>query len=641
MKQLGSVRTRRALLLVAFLSSVVVRLVLSADRDILALNAPNDDYWYIRSAMRWIFGGPYNHMAFVNPPLYSIWLKGVSLLGIPARLAIDVLWIIACAYLGVAVARLCRRVWPGIFLYLFLCFHPYSILLFDRALPETLLTVLMTFTMGGLIEAWNLRKATNSWRRLVAIAIASVSFAAAYHTRREGVAMLAPMLVLLAWSAYHWQAWWTSQRRPRMAYPLIVLPLISALALGILLAGTNYVAWGVFARYEFIADDYVRAVNDLNAIDPGGPTPRQVTVTALTRAKAYAVSPTFSELKGFFEGPQGQSVAASTAKSSGVPGEISNGWIYWFLRDAAASVGWHSDARTAGKKYAAMAEELEKAFADGRLQKRLVIVSFVDPDWRKWLPSVPRAFLAVIQRIVDPVVGGLPLSPPEDAKPSQFDDFVSVVGRRNPPQHVHLGGWLILPEGSSIALGASEHAFSWQPLRGALRPDVPGARAFDLVSTVGETPTELHVRTPEATVSRLSLDGLKVGMIKDIEGVVPRGVLGVDVAPEWKSARPDALLPVANRMWGYMGWLFAFVGTGALLLFRRNQGYDGAALVMLLALAAILSRAGLLALVDASSWSGLQTRYAVPVVPCLAVYGVLGFWTLSERLRRQYVRRIT
>src|SRR5204863_393941 len=139
----------------------------------------------INSAARWIFGGPYNHMAFVNLPLYSIWLKGVSLLGIPARLAIDLFWLLACAYLGVAVARFCRQMWPGILLYLFLCFHPYSILLFDRALSETLLTVLMTFTLAGLIEVWNFREAPDSRRRLWAIAIASGSFAVAYHTRRE------------------------------------------------------------------------------------------------------------------------------------------------------------------------------------------------------------------------------------------------------------------------------------------------------------------------------------------------------------------------------------------------------------------------------------------------------------------------
>ncbi len=632
MKLLGSVRLKRLLVFGVFLGSIIVRLVLSSDRDIFALNAPYDDYWYVDSAMRWIFGGPYNHMSFVNLPLYSIWLKSVSLLGIPARLAIDLIWLLACAYLAVTVARLCRQWWPGVLLYLFLSFHPYSILLFDRALSETLLTVLMTFTLAGLIDVWNLREAENGWRRTLATVIASASFAAAYHTRREGVVMLAPMLVLLAWSAYRWQVWWAGPNRFRMGYHVIAFPLVITLALGFLLAAANYVRWGVFARYEFAATGYVRAINDLNAIQPSIPTPRQITVTALTRAKAYEVSPTFSELKAFFEGPSGQWIAAQTATNAGVPGEIGNGWFIWAVREAAAMAGWHSDARTAEKKYTAMAEELEKAFADGRLQERSVLISFVDPDWRKWLPEVPWAFLAINRRVIDLVAGDLPISRFEDANPKQFDDFISVLGRRNPSRSVRLGGWLILPEGSWIALVTPEHPSSWQAVQGAFRPDVSGARVFSLIPSPGEEPTEFQIRTPDGKVSRIPLDELKVGMWKNIEGI-PFGVLGVDLVPsERRSGRANTLLPVAMRIWTYVGWSFAVVGFGALFLFKRSEGHGAAIVVMLLSLTTIFARTGLLALVDASSWSGLQPRYIFPVVPCFAVFGVLGFWILNQRV---------
>jgi hypothetical protein len=632
MKQLGSVRLKRLLILGAFLGSIVVRLVLTADRDIFALNAPYDDYWYINSAMRWIFGGSYNHMIFVNLPIYSIWLKSVSLLGIPARLAIDVFWLLACAYLAIAVARLCGRWWPGILLYLFLCFHPYSILLFDRALSETLLMVLLTFTLAGLIEVWNLRDAEGGWRRLSAMVIVSASFAAAYHTRKEGAVMLAPMLVLLAWSAYHWRVWWAGPNRFRMGYPMLAFPLVITLALGFLLAGANYVRWGVFARYEFAANGFVRAINDLNAIQPGSPTPRQVTVTALTRAKAYEASPTFRELKSFFDGPSGQWLASDETRSAGVPGEISNGWFYWAVRDAAATAGWHSDARNAEKKYAAMAEELERAFADGRLQERSAFIPFVDPDWRKWLPGVPSSFIDINQRVIDATAGELPSSLPEDAKPNQFDDFISVLGRRNPPRNVRLGGWLILPEGSSIALGTPEHSSTWHPVQGALKLDVSGARVFTLVSSPGEELTELHIRAPDGKMSRLPLDELKFGMMKNIEGI-PGALLGVDLAPsKRKSARVDVLLPVVTRIWTYVGWSFAVVGFGGLLFFKRREGDGAAIVVMLLSLTAIFARTGLLAVLDASSWSGLQTRYVAPVVPYFAVFGVLGFWILSQRV---------
>lgn len=68
---------------------VILRLYLTGDRDILALNSPHDEFWYIESAFNGIWGGRYDEMTLIHLPIYSAWLASLDFLGLPARLGID------------------------------------------------------------------------------------------------------------------------------------------------------------------------------------------------------------------------------------------------------------------------------------------------------------------------------------------------------------------------------------------------------------------------------------------------------------------------------------------------------------------------------------------------------------------------
>jgi len=629
MRPAGKPETRATL--VMFAAIVVVRLLLTADRDILAFNQPYDDYWFVAAARRWIWGGDYNHMAFAQLPLYAMWLKAWSLLGVPARLAIDLAWLAAIAYLAAALAAFCRKTWPGILLLLFLAFHPLSIAWFDRAWSDCLLAVCSLLVMAAMMEIWNLREvdARASPRKKMAVVVASVAFAAALQMRKEGPLLLPPLLMLGLCSWYRRDRWWRGGNAARLGRPLLLYPLASALALGALLAGANHLRWGVFARYEVAAPGYLRAVSTLNAIDPGAATPRYVTVTAATRKAAYAASPTFRELQPYLEGALGEQVSrASAAYTSGVAGEIANGWFYWTLRDAAALAGWHSSAPAAEEKYGAMADELERAFVAGRLTQRTVLASFIDPDWRKWLPGLPRAFLAETGQVADLRDINLYLDLPEDATPLQLDNYLIIAGRRNSlPARASVAGWVVAPEGSEIGLGQAGEVPRWATLSGPARPDVPGGLPFLVSAAPGETPTQLQLRRPNGQTALLPLAALKAGQVQTMVGV-PEATLGVDrLDLGERKFRANRWLAPALLAWSWLGALFAVAGFVALLL----PAGGAARVVLLLMVLAIVSRSGLLALIEASSWSALQNaRYTFPAVPLFACFGVLGLWLLSN-----------
>ena len=603
----------------------IIRLVLTGDRDILALNSPHDEYWYIQSAINQIWGDDsYNQMTFIHLPVYSGWLYFISLFGIPARLAIDVLWLLAIGYLAFAMLYLTRMAWLAALVFAFLAFHPYTIRFFDRALAETFLTVVSAGVIAAGIELWNCREGGFSSRRRIALVVYIVGFAIAYHTRKEGIVLVVPLLVLACWSWIDHQRWWFGSGRQRLAIPLLIAPLLSILLLGTILAGGNYLKWGVFARYDLATTGYQRTVAALNRIDVGR-TPKHFTVTKESLILAYKESPVFRELQPFMEGRRGQGWVAVSQQNTGIEGEIGNGWFLWALRDVASQAGWHKDAKFADNKYATAADQLEHAFADGRLKKRgSSISSFLEPDTGKWLPDVPKSVFNVLQLLIEPKFQYLEW-PKENASASQFDNYVTITGRRTAPTQTGVTGWAILPAGTLIGLGTEKEIPPWTILSGQQRADVRGAYAFTVTSINITPPTTLHYLMPDGKKGSISINELKVGAVSTFKGDVKAeiGVDKLDANP--KIYRADQWLLKLCTVYEWLGYAICLLIIGGFisLIFRREH-LAGSSIVFVVLATAIITRIALFSIIDASSFSAIQARYIMPIIPAFACMGTLG-----------------
>lgn len=628
---------------------LLLRLFLAGDRDVLALNAPYDEYWFVHSAARLIWGGSYNQLAFAHLPIYSIWLAGLNFLGIPARLGIDLAWLAATAYAAFALLRLTGAKWVGALFWLYCAFNPLFFALFDRALSETLLCVLVALLLGSGLEVWLTRDEPGCRRARVATWVFVVAFALAFHVRKEGGVLVAPLLVLGMYSWVGRKAWWRRQVRSALAGRLIVLPLLAVVGLGCALAGANFLRWGLAVRYELGAPGYERAMANLSRIDVGR-GPLHVTVTAKARQQAYEHSPTFRELKPFFEGEQGKQLAAHTARFTGHQGEIGNGWFYWALRDAGAVAGWHTSARNANKKYAAIADELEEAFRSGNLKNHpTLFFSFLDPDYGKWIGRVPSSSLAVLALVLESRIETVQALG-ENATPKQFAEFVEIVGRRNPLPAVVVRGWIVVPEGTSLGLTqcCGREPDSWSVVQGPARPDVPGGLPFSLAHSGVELPDQIVVRALDGNTGHVSIGDLREGaMVKTVGDM--SATLGIDeLSTGVHVSRVERWLSYLNKSpvrlnWlgglGYLyGWLNILLATllfmASIRLVIGKQAGSPFIAVFLVVVGAIVARALLFGLLDASSWSGVQARYMAPMIPAFAWIGFVGVWVLFGRLLR-------
>lgn len=94
------------------------------------------------------------------------------------------------------------------------------------------------------------------------------------------------------------------------------------------------------------------------------------------RAKLYEVSPSFTELKQYFEEGGG----TEFAKHGDIDGEIEEGWLSWSIFAAVQEQGYGTDLVTLNNYFRRVTKEVNKAYSDGRLKKEDNPASILDEE---------------------------------------------------------------------------------------------------------------------------------------------------------------------------------------------------------------------------------------------------------------------
>jgi len=85
---------------------------------------------------------------------------------------------------------------------------------------------------------------------------------------------------------------------------------------------------------------------------------------------------------------------------------------------------------------------------------------------------------------------------------------------------------------------------------------------------------------------------------------------------------------------GFADLLAALGGALAMVVQRKVSGVT---LLLVVVSSAVAARVALFAILDASSWSGIQARYMLPIVPFFACMGALGLALIADLFQKKVV----
>jgi hypothetical protein len=374
---------RRLSLLTAALILVVLKLWLVAAQPVVAhANASFDDRLYLALAeqvlkVNWL--GPYSQFTLMKGPMYSLFIAGTFLSGLPLPIAQHLLYLFGCALLVLALRPCFSADWQAFVLFALLWWQPMSYVELD-ILRQNIYTPLALLLFAGLC-ALETRRRSGVYIRLAWGALLGVSAAAFYLTREEEIWVVPGALLLIGAAA--WNSWRGGERFRPLFVPIVTAAVCAAAILGTVCT-LNYRYYGWFGTVELRAREFRSAYGALQR-----PISSEqilfVPVARDVRLKLYEVSPSFAELRPCIEGPIGLEWANYSDFLTGRPGEelqIGGGSFVWALRDCVVASGHGNSAREALNFYRSLGVEINRACDVGRITPARTRRDKLMPRWR-------------------------------------------------------------------------------------------------------------------------------------------------------------------------------------------------------------------------------------------------------------------
>ena len=217
---------------------------------------------------------------------------------------------------------------------------------------------------------------------------------------------MAPTLALITGCSL-WQVWRSTVANRMIRAVYLVLPFVALIGALWTLRAVNHYYYNGWISVDAKDGGFPNAYGALLRITPAEEI-SGVPVTKETRLRAYAVSPTFAELQPILEGRTGTIWAThGWEKDDDHPHanqEIRGGWFGWALRQAAYETGYYRDAGTTSRFWQRVADEINAACDDGRLDGGRPRSGFF-PRWTHsyWAPLGPAiaGATAVVARFSD------------------------------------------------------------------------------------------------------------------------------------------------------------------------------------------------------------------------------------------------
>jgi hypothetical protein len=388
-------KTRQAVT-VLMVALCLVRVWLTLALPLRAMGrAALDDRLFVRMATSLLEGhwlGGYDHQILTVGPFYPLWVALSFYAGVPLILGQQLLYVFACVMLFVALREFVPSARARLLVFSALLFAPFT---FDyeatRVVRDNLYMSLSLLVLAGFLGL--LGSAGLTPRRRARWALGSgVALSAFWLTREEGLWLAPTLAVLLGYSLL--KSWPNSGGRRVAGLSVHLVPVALCAVSVFAVALTNYARYDVFHVIE-LRDPAFEAANGALLRVRHKEWNRFAQVPQETRLRIYAVSPTFSVLEPYLEGIYGRAwgkiAESSLTEGAANPVDIRGSWFMWGLRRGASDLGYHRTAAQARAFYQQMADEINAACSDGRLECGPERASMLLPWRAEYAPLLARS----------------------------------------------------------------------------------------------------------------------------------------------------------------------------------------------------------------------------------------------------------
>jgi hypothetical protein len=374
---------------------VLVKLVIVADLPLAITYGPHDDSIYVQRALSLISGdgfGTYDSRVLVKYPGISLWLAGARLLGLPFLLSVNLVYLAAGVYMLAAFIRCNTSRDVALVSFGLYVLNPITLCVeWTRVIREPLSTGIFIALAASMLHiAVSIELSKKIWAHLLAF---SIAFSFSLYLREDDQllwGLLFLFVTVLAWQDWVRKGLWTNQRKLTLL-AIFMIPVVTALGYQMLLRGFVNHHYGLPILHELSEGEYPRFMAALRSIDSAKDN-RMVMVPQETLNQLRIKVPSFAPVIDLLPPP---GTSTNSCKLHGVCSEWSNGWMPFWIRDAAFRSGLTPSLPAAQAYFRNVRLDIEGACESGQLKCTSRGSSLVPPMELRWV----RAYIAEAWRL--------------------------------------------------------------------------------------------------------------------------------------------------------------------------------------------------------------------------------------------------
>ena len=326
-------------------------------------NASYDDALFWEHAIQILQGnwlGVYNQLTLAKGAGFPLFLAFNKVLGTPVTLLITLSYLLACLLIANALSKLELNRYFLLGIFIVILFHPE---LFPwRVTRDNIYPALSLIIIAGAFQ-FVLTQQKKDWWSFSIIGYGFI-FGLYWITREEGIWIIPGLVVLIVLKL--WQLKKQALPSKHIFYKFLSFSLAAVVFLSAV-AFMNYHYYGKFELVDMKGEAFSQAMKSLNSVDVGFDLP-YIPVSTAKRQEIYKISPSFLQLKDYFEGTGKGWTSTGCAAYPWTCGDYAGGWFVWSLRDAVSRKGYYKNPIDAASFYTAITEEIGIACNKGQIK---------------------------------------------------------------------------------------------------------------------------------------------------------------------------------------------------------------------------------------------------------------------------------
>jgi hypothetical protein len=380
---------------------IALKLALVSGISIEAVYGPHDDSLYVERALRFLNGeafGPYDASTLVKYPGISLWLAAMRRLGVPFLLSVNAVYVAGGAYVIAGLVRAGVGRWIALLTFALWLFNPITLgYEWPRVIREPLGTGLYAVMAGAMLHVFaGVQSRRPPW---VHLALFAFVFAFTLYLREDDKLLWGLLLLFVAALVYQASRYRPLSRRlVAFVVAVAIVPTVLAKTYEYSLRSFIKAHYGQPILHDMGEGEFPRLLAAIRSIDSAKDN-RLVMVTQEALGKLRTAVPGLRPVIDRLPPP---GPGTFSCRMQGVCTEWANGWMPFWIKDAAYRAGLTPTLPAAQDYFRRMREEIERSCESGALRCTRKGDGLVPPMELRWTRALVGEVWALTKMVLAP-----------------------------------------------------------------------------------------------------------------------------------------------------------------------------------------------------------------------------------------------